>query len=60
MPSHGIRKDPGPYPFEPTVFPFAATVNGEPVVVWPDWIEREEPSDEPGFVLLGWVQATRR
>lgn len=28
--------------FHNTKFPFAATINGEPVTVWPDWIEHEE------------------
>ena len=28
--------------FHLTRFPFAATINGEPVFVWPDWIERED------------------
>lgn len=28
-----------------TKFPFKAVINGEPVIVWPDWTEREE---EPG------------
>ena len=29
--------------FHKTKFPFAATINGNPVTVWPDWIEHEEP-----------------
>jgi len=29
-----------------TKFPFKAEINGEPVIVWPDWIER--PDDEQG------------
>lgn len=27
--------------FHQTKFPFSATVNGEPITVWHDWIERE-------------------
>jgi hypothetical protein len=26
---------------QPTKYPFAATINGEPVTVWSDWIEHE-------------------
>ena len=48
-----IKRDPRAYPpikeqdgdmsrFHNTKFPFAATINGEPVTVWPDWIEHEE------------------
>lgn len=29
--------------FPQTKFPFAATINNQPVTVWSDWIEREEP-----------------
>lgn len=36
--------------FEPvhtkTKFPFAATINGEPVVVWPDWIEHQKSEED--------------
>jgi hypothetical protein len=32
-------------------FPFVATINGERVIVWPDWFEHEEeegwPEDHP-------------
>ena len=43
---HANRPDPGPSPFPPTKFPFAATINGKPVTVWPDWIEHEsDPFD---------------
>jgi len=36
------RPDPGPRParWAETKYPFLATINGEPVTVWPDWIER--------------------
>jgi hypothetical protein len=37
-----LESDCVPFVPWPTKFPFAATVNGEPVTVWPDWIEREE------------------
>ena len=42
---NAARPDPGPHPDPPerrTKYPFLATINGEPVIVWPDWIEREE------------------
>jgi hypothetical protein len=45
---HANRPDPGPAPerFTRTKFPFAATINGKPVTVWPDWIEHEsDPLD---------------
>lgn len=29
-----------------TRFPFKATINGEEVVVWPDWIERIRDPDD--------------
>lgn len=31
--------------FHLTKFPFRAWINGEPVTVWPDWIEAEEDDD---------------
>jgi hypothetical protein len=30
-----------------TRYPFRATINGEPVIVWPDWIERDDSDDDP-------------
>lgn len=36
---NATRRDPGPYPFPPTKFPFSATINGVPVTVWPDSID---------------------
>lgn len=32
-----------------TKFPFAATINGEPVTVWHDWIEWPDDEDR-GFI----------
>jgi hypothetical protein len=31
--------------FHQTKFPFAATINGTPVIVWPDWIEYPETTE---------------
>jgi len=39
------RKDPPPKPIA-TKFPFRALINGEPVTVWPDWIEHERGHGE--------------
>lgn len=38
------RPDPGPPPerLTRTKFPFGATINGEEVFVWPDWIEYQD------------------
>ncbi len=40
------EQDRDPSRFQNTKFPFAATINGKPVTVWPDWIEREEEAYE--------------
>lgn len=39
---HKRRLVPGPNPYPPLRYPFSATINGVPVIVWPDWIERSE------------------
>lgn len=32
-------------PEQKTKFPFAATINNERVIVWPDWVEHEETGE---------------
>jgi hypothetical protein len=43
------RRDPGPVPerLTRTKFPFAATINDRPCIVWPDFIEYEEEVWQP-------------